>query len=782
MTLAGGEDKVLTTVEHLGKYQLDRRLATGGMAELFLARHSGPGGFEKTVVIKRLFQNLAESQELVDMFLQEARIAARLNHPNCVQIYDLGEEDGQYFIAMEYIQGPDLMAIQRRARRMGQPIPMPLAVYIMSLVCRGLHHAHELRDGSGKKYGLVHRDVSPHNVLVTYNGDVKLVDFGVAKATTHAAATQAGVLKGKFAYMSPEHCDGAPLDARADVFSAGILLHELLTRRRLFRRNTDFATMRAVMEDAVPLPSSLVDDIPAGLDEAAIKCLDRSRDQRHQSAQELQLALEATIRESGWRTGPLEVAAYINEIFPDHDTPYGKSGTSSTGQNEDSDVVQRPDGSLLGSAVIGIDETRPDGPQGLKASRSESDRIRSFLEHSTVGATPEMDEFDAPTVAVADPEQAFRETGDVPIEVPPPAGTGFDNTDIDAATIAATPSQLLEEARADEGAPLIASTQPGGRPSEETTQELDEREVMFSEDEHTIEAPPRALDMALSADMSDAKAPPPTPGLRRADSGRLGDFDLPAGPLQSMTSLDTPPDGLPLLRDEPVDHDPSLQQGHLPAHGSGLMTVTTGTHRVDLGEGSAEEKSRWLITVGVLVALFVGMGIALVVLLTQGIKEGATDTGFLIHSDPAGAEVYVDGRKQFGQTPVRVMGLTKDKKHWIVVRMKGYRPFQRQLASVEGTEQLIRAKLQPIAGKAQGSAEVNISAPEGAQVYVDGTLRGITPLRLRDVSTDKKHVIIVRKKGFKEHTEKLEALLPGQKLNLMVKLVAEQKGASAPEK
>lgn len=290
----------------LGRYELVKRLARGGMAELLLARQAGPEGFEKLLVIKRLLPSLADQEDIVRMFLNEARIAARLTHPNIVQIFDLGKTGSEYFIAMEYVNGRDLRAIQKSADKQEQPLPYELSSYVLTCVCRGLHHAHTLRDTSGSLLGLVHRDVSPHNVLLSFSGDVKLADFGIAKATALAAETQAGVLKGKFAYMSPEQIRGEELDARSDVFSAGILLHELVCWQRLFRRESDFATIRAVESEAVPPPSAIRDDVPDVLENVIMRALDRDRDLRYATAQEMQMDLETVISDLGWRCGPVE--------------------------------------------------------------------------------------------------------------------------------------------------------------------------------------------------------------------------------------------------------------------------------------------------------------------------------------------------------------------------------------------------------------------------------------------------------------------------------------------
>ncbi|MCA9669157.1 MAG: protein kinase [Myxococcales bacterium] len=305
----------------LGKYQLVRRIAVGGMAELYLARQSGLEGFEKAVVVKKLLPERAHDEDTVRMFLQEARFAASLAHPNIVHIFELGKVDDDYFIAMELVDGADLKRCQERAEAIDQPMPFPLVAYVVGCVCRGLHHAHSLRDRDGNLVGLVHRDVSPQNVLIARTGEVKLVDFGIAKATNAAAQTQAGLLKGKYAYMSPEQCRGDELDARSDIFSAGILLYELICRRRLFKRQNEFATMHAVMEQAIAPPSAVSDEVPDELEMIAMRALSRERGDRYSTAEEMQLELQAAIRDNGWEVGQHVLARYMAMLFEGVEEP-----------------------------------------------------------------------------------------------------------------------------------------------------------------------------------------------------------------------------------------------------------------------------------------------------------------------------------------------------------------------------------------------------------------------------------------------------------------------------
>ena len=222
--------------DQFGQYEVLERIASGGMAELSKARRSGVEGFQKIVAIKKILPHLADNDEFITMFADEAKLAAQLNHPNIVHIFDLGKiEAGGYFIAMEFVDGRDLRSLLQSARDFGTPLPVPLAVYIASKIAAALDYAHRRRDGEGRELNIVHRDVSPANILISYEGDIKLCDFGIAKAASKASETQSGALKGKVQYMSPEQAWGRPLDRRSDIFSLGCVLFEMLAEQKLFR-------------------------------------------------------------------------------------------------------------------------------------------------------------------------------------------------------------------------------------------------------------------------------------------------------------------------------------------------------------------------------------------------------------------------------------------------------------------------------------------------------------------------------------------------------------------
>jgi serine/threonine-protein kinase len=308
--------------QQFGKYLLLKRLALGGMAEIWLAKQLGVQGFEKLVVVKRILDQFAAEKEFVQMFLDEARLAATLNHPNVVQIYDLGQEQASFYIAMEFIAGHDLLAILRKCKRAQRTLPPPIAARLIAAACEGLHYAHTRKDNLGNPLNIVHRDVSPSNILVTYEGGVKVVDFGIAKAESHSTKTEAGKLKGKFSYMSPEQIRAMPLDARSDVFALGIVLYEILVGRRLFKRDNELAIMQDILEGEVRPASELRPDVPPALDEILDKALQKDRRKRYGSAQELQLALEKYLASTPEPPTSVDVSNFMLELFAEEHAAY----------------------------------------------------------------------------------------------------------------------------------------------------------------------------------------------------------------------------------------------------------------------------------------------------------------------------------------------------------------------------------------------------------------------------------------------------------------------------
>lgn len=289
------------------------------MAEIFLARAKAAHGFEKLVVLKRILPQYAEDEDFVRMLLDEARLAATLHHPNIVQVYDMGidEDLGQSFFTMEYVRGQDLRRIIKACvEKKGWP-PLEHVLSIVTGVAAGLHHAHEQVGLDGDRLDIVHRDVSPSNILVTYTGAVKLVDFGIAKATVAQSNTRHGTLKGKIPYMSPEQCRGERLDRRSDIFSLGTVLWELSTGSRLFKSDNELATLSRIANEDAPPPSQIAKDYPKDLERIVMRALRRDRDERYQTAQEFQLELEEFTREHKVRVSATYLGRYMQELFAD---------------------------------------------------------------------------------------------------------------------------------------------------------------------------------------------------------------------------------------------------------------------------------------------------------------------------------------------------------------------------------------------------------------------------------------------------------------------------------
>ncbi len=300
----------------LGKYKLVKLIAAGGMAEVYLARQAGAAGFEKTVCLKRILPHLARDKSFVEMFLNEARLASQLDHPNIVSIFDLGEANGNYFIAMEFIDGPNLRSVAKRATELGEHLPLAEVIKIVSQAAAGLQYAHDLTDKDGHSLGLVHRDISPDNVMVHRNGTAKVVDFGIAKAANSAGNTRTGTLKGKVAYMPPEQLRGEALDRRVDVFALGVVLYELLAGKRPWEADNEVALIGQIMTSEPQPLSELRPDAPPELVGIVHKALAKNRDERYQDCNELIADLEALLVQLGQSITSARVADFVRAYGP----------------------------------------------------------------------------------------------------------------------------------------------------------------------------------------------------------------------------------------------------------------------------------------------------------------------------------------------------------------------------------------------------------------------------------------------------------------------------------
>ena len=300
--------------KQFGKYQLLDKIAVGGMAELFRAKLTGAQGFEKLIAIKKILPNLSREENLVTAFIDEAKLAALLHHENIIQIYDFGSMDDQYFIAMEYLFGKDLRTITRTARKKDVALGIENIVYIVSRICAGLDYSHHLKDLQGKPLNIIHRDINPQNILVTYEGQVKIIDFGIAKAANHNTQTRENLIKGKLAYMSPEQANGMQIDHRSDIFSTGIILYELLADRRMFTGET-MHVLSLVRDAQYDPPEEVIPDLPSKLKEILCRCLAKDPNERYQTAGEMQADIEEFMFELSMRPNARSFAGYIKDLF-----------------------------------------------------------------------------------------------------------------------------------------------------------------------------------------------------------------------------------------------------------------------------------------------------------------------------------------------------------------------------------------------------------------------------------------------------------------------------------
>jgi serine/threonine-protein kinase len=413
--------------KRLGKFEILALLALGGTAEIYLARIGGAAGFEKYVVVKCLHDHLADDQEFVKMFLDEARLAAHLDHSNIVQTMELGEHENRYYMVMEFLAGLSLAMMVRRAgeRLPGGRVPVPLVLNMMAQACAGLHYAHE-RVLNGKPLNIVHRDISPQNLVVSFEGVVKLVDFGIAKAELRETRTQSGTIKGKFAYMSPEQCIATNVDRRTDVFALGVITHELLTGRRLFKKPSPYETYQAVIECAVEPPSRLDMALDPALDPIVMRALAKDKDRRFSTAEEFGDALLGYLHQRGISSGPGDVSRFFESSFAQEIEEYGArmreliegraadpAATWAAGDDEGKQAVDivsgyigEPSGGGSLSAVIGDLGGPQAGEDDLPADRTRIE-TNPLERHSDLNVEP-----------AGKPQPGMPPSGPLPLSIP----------------------------------------------------------------------------------------------------------------------------------------------------------------------------------------------------------------------------------------------------------------------------------------------------------------------------------------------------------------------------
>jgi serine/threonine-protein kinase len=370
-----------------GKYTLMHRIAVGGMAEIFTARQEGMQGFSKKIVIKRIRPHLSSQEGFVKMFLNEARLVAQLTHSNIVHIYDLGKIGKCYFLAMEYVHGRDMRAVLAKSEKVQIPFPMEYSLKVAGAVCEGLYYAHRSADEEGAPLNIVHRDVTPENVMVSFDGEVKILDFGIAKAANVIGETRTGEIKGKLAYMSPEQITGKAVDHRSDLFSLGVMLYEWITGHKLFGAGSDAEVMRNVVDGKIYPPSYFKEGLPAPVEAVLLKALQRNREERYQSAWDLQYDIDQFLLHHEFTPSNIHLSNFMRQLFADE-----MAREVHQPAQENADQEPREEGTEL------ISEARLQSEHGSKTTQAGGKRKSSGTGAGT-GREPITQPADAPAPA-----------------------------------------------------------------------------------------------------------------------------------------------------------------------------------------------------------------------------------------------------------------------------------------------------------------------------------------------------------------------------------------------
>lgn len=398
------------------KYRVIKRLEAGGMAEVFVGEATSVQGFKKQVAIKRVLPHLAQNHDFIEMFLDEARLSARLTHANIVSVFDISARDDTYFLIMEFVDGANLKKILEGVHATGKRIPLGYAIYICIEACRGLSYAHELHDDEGQPLGIVHRDISPPNIMVTKRGEVKVADFGLAKAGTQLSQTDPGVVKGKFSYLSPEAAQGEEVDARTDIFSLGIVLWEMLAGRRLFLGDNDYATVKLVQQANIPRLAPLNPEVDEEFEEVLLRSLTRDKHARYQSARDFGDALAGYLYARQLKVTSYEIAQLVQNAI-NQDT-----STSAAPVAEGSLIGRLIQEELDNSVGLGADEPEAAAPQQEAAFDGlGGEDPRSWFDEDDLAHLSDPPPGPDVTAEPDGPSGSWRETGVARESTPLPA-------------------------------------------------------------------------------------------------------------------------------------------------------------------------------------------------------------------------------------------------------------------------------------------------------------------------------------------------------------------------
>lgn len=688
-----------------GEYRLLRKLAQGGMAEIFLAQDAKGG----ICAIKRILPHLAHEESFIRMFIDEARIVSHIQHGNVAQVYDQGKASGYYYIAMEFVQGHSLLALSERAKSMKIPLPRGLLAHIIAELLGGLGSAHSARDAKGRHLGIVHRDVTPQNVLISYDGEVKLIDFGVAKARARLTQTEAGFTKGKLSYMSPEQARGEELDSRSDLFSVGIVLHEITTGGRLFNKEGPGGILGAIVNDPIPPPSLRAKDYPKELEQICMRALDKDVDRRWQSAEEMRDALQRFAKKEKPTPGKNRLKDLVHDLFGDPDSAKVIEAARAVVAPTPANVPAHTGEIVRGASVRKKGEVQPD-PEPEPDSTADRGHSELSIGHRSVVAKKSS----AKAEVIGDDETRMlnpaREA--LPSKVSRIAGVSPAKLEVTSEGTPILDLNLIKDAHVPE--PVVPARVKLARFLAAFAQDL----------RVSWRAKRRKWILALSAGTGVLLF-----GVLWA-AGLLGSMlnlasktaDA-ARTLKQESGLNATPDaGLfpTVLR---LVTDPPGASVAINGFGVGATTPVEldnlsmqETHKIELKLAGYRPKLEKI-------TLFPNSGVQ-----THTIKLDKMLGSLRIESDPVGARVSIGGKQVEGTTPLTLTDLAADRSLKVTVSKGGRISKSAEVTIVDGQEQVVSLEL-PIDERAIPPGKIDVSSsPSGCQVWIDEAVAGRTPL------------------------------------------------------
>ncbi len=728
-----------------GKYFLIDKLAMGGMAEIYKAKTYGVDGFEKVLVVKKILAHCAADRDFITMLTDEAKLSVLLSHANIVQVYDLGKVGEDYFIAMEYIHGINLRDIMYSCREAQRNVPPEIAVYIVSEICKGLDYAHRKGDANGNELKIVHRDISPQNILLSYEGEVKIVDFGIAKAAMNISHTMAGILKGKIAYMSPEQAMGKTVDQRTDIFSTGILLYEALVGSKLYTGESQFEVLKKIRTTTITA-DNLPDAIPQALRPILAKALAYEVEDRYQTAADFQIDLTKYLYSTYADFSPRKLAAFIKEVFREDIMRERESKARAEALESDTSSMSVNEGAKQVDIVHrDITDVHREATTPIQAPKEE------FMETAMTPITPKRR-----TKKAAPPPPPPDEYEDEEEGAPPPRrprGTRRGSWLPTAALLVIIAAGLwalymyVPQIRFWETAPPVQKPQ-------------------LAVTTATVNSDPVGAQVFVDERATGLATPAVIPSLEVGKSYKVKlvlPGHVPAEQILTITSAQPVTLTVPLLKESGVvtiSSNPAGARITLDGADTGKVTPSTVDrialnieHRITLSKEGFED-----------VEQVINLPNAVPQSIIMAMRELRPETGTVsVTSTPVGAAIAIDGVDTDRETPAKISNLELKKEHTLTLTYKELTPFEKKFTLENATPLDIAGELKPptpkevVPPKVEGVGSIRVTSnPSGGTIYLNGKSTGkTTPATIGELPAGNRYTIVVQKPEYKSFSRRV---------------------------